>query len=178
MQQPLSTRQRHLHVRWLTILTVVALATAALVSPAAAGPPVHYPIEIIDNPGILTGVCSFDIEYLASATGMGTNFFDNSGTLLRSYWHAVEQDTFMANGKTLHSLPYTYNAQVRFDSSGNLTAFDSSGALVRIRLPDGSLFSSAGRVDWMFHSGMILSPDHGHSGNLDAFCAALAADPP
>ncbi len=175
MQSPRSLR-RHLPVRWLTILTVVALATAALVSPAAAGPPVHYQFVFTGDPGTLTGVCSFDIWYQGTATVMATDFFDNNGTPLRTYWHVVEQDTFIANGKTLVSLPYTYNAQVRYDSSGSVTGLDSSGAVVRIRLPDGSLFSSAGRTDWMGHppGTMLLSPDHGHSGNLDAFCAALA----
>jgi hypothetical protein len=178
MQHQLSRRRRHLPLRWLTILVAVAVSTALLALPAAAGPPVHYPIEIIDNPGTLPAgsVCSFEINFLASATGMGTNFFDNSGTLVRSQWHAVEQDTFTANGNTLVSLPYTYNGRVLFDSNGNVTDYYSSGAILRIRLPDGSLFNSSGRTDWLAHPGatMILAPDQGHSGNLDDFCAALA----
>jgi hypothetical protein len=44
------------------------------------------------------------------------------------------------------------------------------------RLPDGSIFLSAGRIDFVGHPGepFILTPDTGRAGNLAAFCAALA----
>ncbi len=174
MQSPRSFR-RHLPLRWLTILTVVALATAALVSPAAAGPPVHsqfvYTIE-----GDLIDVCTFTVHVDATANVAATFFSDNSGTLVRSQWHLVEQDTFSANGKTLVSLPYPFNGQMFYDSSGNPTQIYTSGVSARVPLPDGGTFFSAGRIDWANHPNavFVINPDHGHSGNLDAFCAALA----
>jgi hypothetical protein len=54
------------------------------------------------------------------------------------------------------------------------------GGVERVLLPDGTLFWSAGRFDWLAHFGdnpeltFTLTPDHGRSGNVDAFCAALA----
>jgi hypothetical protein len=89
--------------------------------------------------------------------------------------HVVEQDTFTANGTTIVGLPFTFSMQFHYDSGGNLTHMYVNGVFERIPLPDGSLFISAGRVDFVDHGvpGFILSPDHGNPGNLAAFCAAL-----
>jgi len=74
------------------------------------------------------------------------------------------------------TVPYTYNFELRFDSSGEFTAFVVSGVILRLQLPDGSLFLSAGRINVLAHPGISFSfvPDLGRSGNLAAFCAALA----
>jgi hypothetical protein len=46
---------------------------------------------------------------------------------------------------------------------------------LKVVLPDGSLFIAAGRLDVVAHPGeTYFFPDHGHIGNLAAFCAALA----
>jgi hypothetical protein len=52
----------------------------------------------------------------------------------------------------------------------------ASGVVEKILLPDGTFFISAGRLDFLGHPGatFVLSPDVGNSGNVDAFCAALA----
>jgi hypothetical protein len=42
-------------------------------------------------------------------------------------------------------------------------------------LPTGTLFLSAGRVDFALHDfGFVLSYDEGNPGDVDAFCAALS----
>jgi hypothetical protein len=47
--------------------------------------------------------------------------------------------------------------------------------LERVRLPDGSLFISAGRVDFTGNGpDFIVTPDNGATVNLAGFCAALA----
>src|SRR5262249_54436714 len=43
------------------------------------------------------------------------------GALTRIFVHEVEQDTYTANGRTLVGTPFTFNEQVLFDSSGNVT---------------------------------------------------------
>ena len=72
--------------------------------------------------------------------------------------------------------PYTFANQVLFDSSGSVTHNFGSGIVETIRLPDGSLFISAGRLDFRQHPGaqFLISPDMGHTGDLAAFCAALS----
>jgi len=62
------------------------------------------------------------------------------------------------------------------DSSGNITHIYADGVGEKIPLPDGTLFISAGRLDFADHPGVnfTLSPDHGHTGNLAAFIAALS----
>ena len=42
-------------------------------------------------------------------------------------------------------------------------------------LPDGKTFQSAGRLEFVARGGLFaLTPDTGHSGDVAAFCAALA----
>jgi len=96
--------------------------------------------------------------------------------LTRIFVHQVEQDTFTANGRTLVGTPFTFDVQELFDNNGNLTHVFSSGLVETIPLLDGSLFISAGRLDFTQHPGVkfILSPDMGHTGDLAALCAALS----
>jgi hypothetical protein len=104
------------------------------------------------------------------------DYYDQDGVLQRINGHVVEQDTFTANGNTLVGLPFVFNVQILFDSDGNITNNFASGVVEKIRLPDGSLFISAGRLDWVQHplAVFLLSPDKGNPGNLAGFCAALA----
>jgi hypothetical protein len=96
--------------------------------------------------------------------------------LTRIFVHQVEQDTFTANGRTLAGTPFTFETQELFDNNGNLTHVFYSGLVETIPLSDGSLFISAGRLDFTQHPGAVflLSPDMGHTGDLAAFCAALS----
>jgi hypothetical protein len=110
-----------------------------------------------------------------------------SGSLIRWEWHVVEQDTFHSvigrnpdgtpiyGEKQLVGILFTFNLRILFDSQGNVTHVYADGVTERVWLPDGSLFVSAGRVDFAAHGfpAFILSPDHGNPGNLARFCAAL-----
>src|SRR6266699_2088827 len=64
---------------------------------------------------MLTDLCSFPISVAASQTVTEMDFVNSSGAITRIHVHAVEQDTFSANGKTLVGEPYTYNIVIRFD---------------------------------------------------------------
>jgi hypothetical protein len=152
----------------------VAVGAAIFTPPAAAAEPTHYPFAFSFQT-VLTDVCSFPVNVDAAVSGTGIDYFDKSGALTRTFLHTVEQDTFTANGKTLVSLPYDVNIEILFDSSGNVTKFFASGVFSKILLPDGSLFVSAGRAEFVHHGVIyLLSPDKGNSGNLAGFCAALA----
>jgi hypothetical protein len=68
------------------------------------------------------------------------------------------------------------SCRVLFDSSGYITNEIADGLVERVVLPDGSLFLSAGRADFIDHPGVIflLTPDHGTPADVAAFCAALS----
>jgi hypothetical protein len=70
-----------------------------------------------------------------------------------------------------------FNFEFRFDPAGNVTAASINGIVERIHLPDGSLFISAGKIDYSADGfpEFVIAPDHGGIQNLDGFCAALAA---
>jgi hypothetical protein len=143
---------------------------------AEAATPTKSTINIQPT-GTLPGVCSFPIDIRSTITGTEIDYVDTSGNPTAIYIHATEQDTFTGPGAQLESIPYTYNVDIKFDSQGNLISVYSEGVVVKVVLPDGSMFLSAGRVNDLAHQGVpfVLSPDTGRSGNLNAFCAALVS---
>lgn len=90
----------------------------------------------------------------------------------------AEQDTFTANGKTLTSDWYHFRVGGTYDSDlTEITTEFSSGQVMRIVLPDGTAFKSAGLYRFVpLHPDVYMSitPDRGLSGDVDVFCAALS----
>jgi hypothetical protein len=123
-----------------------------------------------------TSLCGFPIKVSYQVSGYIVNFFNQAGDQVREQIHAAEQDTFTAHGTTLVGDRYVYNLQARVSpTTGELLSQTSSGQLAKVRLPDGSLFMGAGRVDLLSpHEGLITEPDNGVSKNHDAFCSALS----
>jgi hypothetical protein len=72
-------------------------------------------------------------------------------------------------------LPFAFNIDVLFED-GEVTNVFASGLVEQVRLPDGTLFLSARRLDFAAHPGAVfrIVPDVGRSGDLEAFCAALS----
>jgi hypothetical protein len=166
---------RSTFTRLFFTLVLVLCAVMVPVSTALAKPPVksEYAWPQVNT---LSGVCSFDITVTSAVMVTETDFFDDDGNLTMIHMYGDEQDTFTANGKTLVGLPFENRVRLYFDSDGNLTQIIGTGIIEKIQLPDGSLFVSAGRVDFLAHPGStyVLSPDKGNSGNIAEFCAALA----
>jgi hypothetical protein len=161
--------------RLLILLSLLALsATGVLAQPAAAIEPTRVPIDQTDT-YVVTDICSFPVTITATVVGTETTFYDQSGQVTRIQVHLVEQDVFTANGQTLTGLPYTFNIQVLFED-GEVTHVYASGVVARVPLPDGTVFLSAGRLDFAAHPGsdFRIVPDVGRSGDVAAFCAALA----
>ena len=156
----------------LPLLTVSA--TGVLAHPAAAVAPTREPVDDT-NIVVVDDICSFPVTITATVVGTQTTFYDHSGDVTRINLHIVEQDVFSANGKSLTGLPYTFNIHVLFED-GEVTHVYSSGLVARVPLPDGTVFLSAGRLDFAAHPGseFRIVPDVGRSGDLAAFCAALA----
>jgi hypothetical protein len=149
--------------------------TAVFAPTAGAAPPVKSEITFSDA-GILEDICAFPLAVDATGSGTEIDFFDSSGALTRVQVHVTEQTTFSANGTSLTTVPFTYDISVGFDDSGNISEVFTIGVIARVPLPDGGLFSSAGRVDIAARGfpQFVLTPDAGGSVNLDEFCAALA----
>ncbi len=167
-----------------TIIKLMRLVLAIMItlgmlgissSVASAAPPVmgDYSYTVRFD---ITDICEFPITLEATNNVHYILFFDDNGALTREKDTILEQDSFSANGKTLVGYPFHWNMFWSFDSSGKVVSNYSSGPLEMIPLPDGSLFISAGRVNGLNHPGasFIITPDMGHSGDIEAFCAALA----
>jgi hypothetical protein len=162
-------------LRLLLLLSLIALGTTAvLAQPAAAVEPTREPIDETVT-SVVGDICSFPVTITATLVGTETTFYDQSGAVTRIQIHVVEQDVFSANGESLTGLPFTFNIQVLFED-GEVTHVYASGLVERVPLPDGTVFLSAGRLDFTAHpeSEFRIVPDVGRSGDVAAFCAALA----
>jgi hypothetical protein len=168
-------KKRRLRVPSIVLLTFV-VGAIAVGSAAAAPPTIVRDITITPPPSTLSGVCSFDVTVGPTISGFATFHYDSSGTLIRIFAHATEQDLFSANGKTISGQPYRFNVEHLYDAAGDQTAEYSSGVVERLVLPSGTLFLSAGRtvIAGSPTVSFGLSPDRGNPGNVAAFCAALA----
>jgi hypothetical protein len=162
--------------RLLILLSLLALsAMGVLARPAAAIEPTREPISSTDI-FVVEDICSFPVTITATVVGTETTFFDQNGAVTRIHIHLIEQDVFSADGESLTGLPYTFNIDVLFED-GEVTHVFASGLVETVPLPDGTVFLSAGRLDFAAHPGsdFRIVPDVGRSGNVAAFCAALAA---
>jgi len=149
--------------RTTLLVLVAAVATAVFASAAAAAQPTKTTFSGATFNSVLSGVCPFDVNVVSTDSGTEIDFVDQGGNPTQSHIHQVEQDTFTANGKTLTGIPFTFNLDILFDSSGNVTHAFAEGVVEKIPLPDGTLFVSAGRLDFVDHPGVnfVLSTRHG-----------------
>ena len=163
-------------MRKLLFCVFIAAISALVPGSASAAQPVitHYTQDV--GPFVITDVCSAAIMVSGHLVVSETDYFDANGSPSRLYLHTVETDTFTGPGRALTSDPYTYGTWFTFDADGNIVSGNIAGVIVRVRLPNGSLFLSAGRV--VLHPNgpvFTFSPDFGRSGDLSALCGALGA---
>ena len=156
--------------------TGAVVATAMMVSAGAAAgaPPERFSYE---DAGTFTdtNLCGFPVEVTYQASVVGATFGDVDSGDIRLLIHAMQQDTFTANGTTLVGDPYrATRTQVIEDFE--VVSDTVRGVLEKVRLPDGSIFMGAGRTDFLAATvDFIAAPDNGVAKNQDAFCAALSA---
>ncbi len=165
--------------RFFSSIAATGLSIALMLvvsSPSTAAGPTMTESTFSFTGGELDNVCTFPIFVDGTFTINQADFVNKTGALIRSSQHVLQQDKFYANGKTLVGMPYRINAEIRYDSSGNVTSFIVDGIVEKIPLPDGSLFISAGQLDVLAHPdmGFFLSPDKGNPGNIAKLCAALS----
>ena len=164
-------------IRAVVIATVVLASVFVGVSGAAKNPdaPVITPINET-NEIVVTDLCAFPVTVTAHVEGTLTFYLDRKTDTLAALNIAVtETDTFSANGNTVAGDPYQARDRITFDAEGNATE-NLHGVAERITLPDGTKFLSAGRrVAVNAPPGFFLEVESGHTGDVAALCAALAA---
>ena len=127
---------------------MLALGLVADTSSAVADEPVKTDFTLAFS-DVITNVCPFPVNVDAAISGFAIDHFDKDGVLTRSFntfgraghVHRKRQE---ARGDTLRS-----QLQFRFDSNGNLISQIGTGIYEKVPLPDGSLFISAGRSDFV-----------------------------
>jgi hypothetical protein len=163
----------------------IACSLAALVVPAAfAGATTHgtttYTNQIVTDPA--GDICPFAITISFNATVTHPVLYHQRGRVIAVNYHVTQQTTYSANAKTLVGDWFTYEqiSKYAYDSSGNWyqTSGVGTGQGEKVTLPDGSLFFSAGRIDYLsptfINKYWINIVNSGTSGNVAGFCAALA----
>jgi hypothetical protein len=159
------------------LLALILLAGVA-VTAAWANPPTITHFPDFTGTTTITDLCASPITQTFALTNQTeTDFTDRNGNLTEIRSKFFEQDTFVGpTGNTLVGERYSAEVQFLFDSNGNVTNIYGNGPLEKVRLPDGSLFASAGRVDFQARGvPFVFTPDTGHSGNVAGLCAALGA---
>lgn len=160
--------------RLTSLAALVGLALTAPISSADA--PVFELVSFSGTDVIAadSGLCPFPVDIAFVMNGHNRLYFDKRGDLVRVGVHVIEQDTFSANGKVLVGEPF-HNVQEAIFRNGTVVHVYETGVVERVPLPGGDVFLSAGRLDFSAHGwSFVFTPDKGKSGDLQAFCAALA----
>jgi hypothetical protein len=158
-----------------TLVPVLTAAVGLFTAAASAKPPDKSSFTFV-APLPLTGYCSFPITVNVHADFVVKNFFDSSGTLVRTQAHVHEQDVFSANGISLTGLPFSFTLDFYFAPDGTVVKAKSVGVAEKIPLPDGTLFIVAGQLDLLTTppgTDFFISVTHGNPGDTAALCAAL-----
>jgi hypothetical protein len=146
----------------------------AFVGSAVAIPPLKTPLNITINREV-TGICAFPIAIQGTQTGHQIDFFDAEGQLVRRHRHGVEEVTLTANGQTLTADPFHFNIIIHYGPTGAVEHAYLSGLVFRVPLPDGTVFQSAGRLDFIAQGvTFAVIPEVGLAGDVSALCDALS----
>jgi hypothetical protein len=156
---------------------IIVLCALGAPSVAGAVPPKQTTFDVAFT-NTVTDICPFAVEVTSSLSATERDFFAADGVQVRSEFTITEIDVFAANGHTLTGLPYHSSLHATLDPAdpNHQLAAVSTGVISRVPLSNGSTFLSAGRLNFVDHPGaqFLLTPDTGHSGDVAAFCAALA----
>ena len=141
---------------------------------AVASPPLKTPLNITINRDV-AGICPFPIRIQGTQTGHQIDFFDADGQRIRRHRHGVEEVTLTANGQTLTADPFHFNIIIHFGPTVAVEHAFLSGLVFRVTLPDGTVFQSAGRLDFIAQGvTFAVVPEVELSGDVGALCDALS----
>jgi hypothetical protein len=159
-----------------TMMSAAVLAALIVVAfPGVAGAikptktTISGPTSVAD-----TSLCGFPLTIESQVNGSQVVHYYTDGSVSFIQYHLVESDVFQGKNTTLSGLPFRYNGRLVFDRSGQLVHVYDSGFVEKIVLPDGTLFKSVGRIDFVtFNQDFAITPQVGLSGDVAAFCAAF-----
>ena len=162
-------------MRRVTLVTASALVAVALWSgSASAVPPTRQSVDDTFS-FVESSFCPFPVLIEGRNVARLLLFRDRSGQLTHINIHGTEELTYSANGSTLVAEPFPYNFHLVFGSDGQLEHQYVTGLVLRVPLPDGTMFLSAGRLDFEdIEEGFAVRPQVGKSGDVEALCAALS----
>jgi hypothetical protein len=163
-------------MRRLLIGAAASALCLAVAAPAAHGAkPEKTPIDDAFTT-VTNDICPFAVQIASRVIGHEMVFRNAEGEVTRVHVHAREQDVFTGpTGRTLSSLPYRYNLRVLFGTDGQPEHIYATGVVLKVPLPGGKTFHSAGRLDFVARgTDFAITPDVGRSGDVGAFCGALA----
>ncbi len=175
-----SRRGRFVMRRRLLLIVVGIVALGMLAAPVASAASDRVWHDDFSwgpsDPTSYDNLCAFPVTVSSVGHFRGIELSDKAGNYIATEWFGTEQDTFAANGKTLVSEPYTFHLAYRQTGDGVALQWFGAGPVNRIVLPDGSIFLSAGRIDFLNgdHPSFMMVPDVGKAGDMAAFCAALS----
>ncbi|WP_146237451.1 hypothetical protein [Georgenia satyanarayanai] len=151
-------------------------AIALSAPPASAAPPVRE--SVVDEFSFVdTELCPFPVVIEGRAEYRATLHRNpDTGLLRRVNLHGTEELSYSANGQTLEADPFPYNIHITFGPEGGAPRSNVvTGLVLRVPLPDGTTFLSAGRLDFVVTGqDFAATPQVGLSGDLDALCGALS----
>jgi hypothetical protein len=160
--------------RVIILLAALLLVLTAAPVATAGGRLDGGKFEWTYGPVAVNNICAFEFSVVGHLDGYYRYVaMPDGGYLEIDTW--AEQDTFSGpTGATLTSEWYHYRIAGRLDDAFNIVSETASGQIMLVRLPDGGVFRSAGLVRYdPLEDVFTITPDHGLSGDVDAFCAAL-----
>jgi hypothetical protein len=158
----------------LAVLVSAVAVLLAIALPASATKPDRTTFEQSGS-YTTTDICDFPLHVRSHTEGAATTFYDHDGDVTKAIVHVTETDTFSANGESLTSQPYHYTDVYAFEN-GDYVGTTVTGINVKVPLPDGGTFMSAGRlhIEPDFMGNFVYLVDSGVVKNHDAFCSVLA----
>lgn len=165
------------------LLTIIALPLAVTAT-AAANTTQTEVVTIHDtfDFGDATDACGFPVDLRVDGSFKITDYFDNSGTLLKEIVNNFGGPFTLtainpANGKSTTTQSQTVVAITKFNPDGSVASSSSSGLTYNFVVPGlGTILQSTGRLvfDSNFDVVFQAGPHDFDDGNSAAFCNYLA----
>ena len=163
-----------MHRRLLLTVTVAVVVLSVAAPLALAAKPMKGTFSAT-NTGTSSKLCAFPVNVASTFTVTYLVWDDGNGNVQEKD-SVTEQDTFTANGKTVQTYPYRFNAFYTV-VGGNLTSWVQTGVEIKLRLPSGALLIDGGWADAyaqiVTNGGDFIFADRGVHGDISLLCAAL-----
>jgi hypothetical protein len=168
-------------VRILTRLTLTAttilLALALWAQPAGANTPVRTVIHV-DETGVDTEICGFDITFHFFGRFTVTDFSDNTGFVYKTIVTVGPGGPFIvtatAKGTTLTQQNSSFDEIITYNADGSVNTRTDNGPYNKFTAPGGGIvWLDTGRIVLDGDFNILFEAGPRQHGEFDAFCAAF-----